>query len=119
MKRAKYKSTMVIYPIGKEYPILVQQLSSLDVKYINIEQSFNQAMEEGRYEYFYFEILNISKETSVELYRRANDRKAWRESRFNKFKWYAHCRGKYMDYNYRKDSDGKRYIDVNTYKNYR
>lgn len=110
---------MYIYPIGEDYPILVRQSNKLDVRYINIEQSFNKAMKEGRFEYFCFEILDITKEASVELYRRANDRKAWRPNRFSKFKWYAHCKGKNMDYNYRKDSDGKRYIDVNTFKNYR
>lgn len=118
MKRAKRKNTMYIYPIGKDYPILVQQCSD-EVIYKNIEQSLNKAIEEGRFEYFSFRILNISKEASVELYRRADDRKAWRQNRFSNFQWHAHCRGKNMDYNYRKDSDGKRYIDVNTFINYR
>ena len=94
----------IIYPIGESHPIQV----------VGDEKGFRKALKAGEYKVFTLEVVNIPKETALALCRLADDRGAGR------FGWYAHCRGKHMDYNYRKERarEGRRVIDVCTYNGY-
>lgn len=92
-----------IYPIGESHPIQV----------LGEETKFMKSLKKGEYKVYTFEVVNLSKETAIALCRLADDRGASRSG------WYAHCRGKHMDYNYRKESSQCiRMIDVCTYKGY-
>jgi len=98
------KQMFTIYPIGESHPIQV----------VGDEKGFRKSLKAGEHKVFTLEVVNIPKETALALCRLADDRGAGR------FGWYAHCRGKHMDYNYRKECarEGRRVIDVCTYNGY-
>lgn len=93
----KEMKTFNIYPLGKDYPILVKGNYS----------AYMRSLEKGEFKTFYFETVeNPYKKLII---RASNDRSS------NEGQWFAHCNGYNMNIVLNKSG----LISINTYADYR
>lgn len=90
--------------LGKDIMMVCGQIKRGQIKH------FNECLLAGDYKNFEFELVDGATSKFIQI---ANDKSS------NRGRWYAHCNGYMFDSVIRKSSDGKRYIQINTWSGFR